>query len=32
MDAGKAFFCRIENVELANDIWVKIDAKIYMIE
>ena len=32
MDAGKAFFCRIENVELVNDYWVKIDAKIYMIE
>jgi HIRAN domain. len=32
MDAGKAFFCRIENVELVNDYWVKIDAKIYMVE
>ena len=32
MDAGKAFFCRIEDVELVNDYWVKIDAKIYMIE
>lgn len=32
MDAGKVFFCRIENVGLVNDFWVKIDAKIYMIE
>ena len=32
MDAGKAFFCRIEAVELVNDYWVKIDAKIYMVE
>ena len=32
MDAGKAFFCRIETVELVNDYWVKIDAKIYMVE
>ena len=32
MDAGKAFFCRIEDVGLVNDFWVKIDAKIYMIE
>ena len=32
MDAGKAFFCRVEGVELVNDIWVKIDAKIYMVE
>ncbi len=32
MDAGKAFFCRIENVELVNGHWVKIDAKIYMVE
>ena len=32
MDAGKAFFCRIENVELVDDYWVKIDAKIYRVE
>ena len=32
MDAGKAFFCRVEGVELVNYIWVKIDAKIYMVE
>ena len=32
MDAGKAFFCRIEKVTLVDDHWVKIDAKIYMIE
>ena len=32
MDAGKAFFCRVEHVELVNDYWVKIDAKIYMVE
>lgn len=32
MDAGKAFFCRIENVELVEDYWVKISAKIYMVE
>jgi hypothetical protein len=32
MDAGKAFFCRIETVELVNDYWVKINAKIYMVE
>ena len=32
MDAGKAFFCRIEDVELVDDYWVKITAKIYMVE
>lgn len=32
MDAGKAFFCRVESVELVNDFWVKISAKIYMVE
>ena len=32
MDAGKAFFCRIEDVELVDDYWVKIAAKIYMVE
>ncbi len=32
MDAGKAFFCRVEEVNLVNDYWVKIDAKIYMVE
>ena len=31
-DAGKAFFCRVVAVELVNDYWVKIDAKIYMVE
>ena len=32
MDAVKAFFCRVEAVELVDDYWVKIDAKIYMVE
>ena len=32
MDAGKAFFCRVEAVELVDDYWVKISAKIYMVE
>ena len=32
MDAGKAFFCRIEDVELVDEYWVKIAAKIYMVE
>ena len=32
MDAGKAFFCRIETVELVDGYWVKISAKIYMVE
>jgi hypothetical protein len=32
MDAGKAFFCRIEDVELVDDYWIKISAKIYMVE
>lgn len=32
MDAGKAFFCRVENINLVNDHWVKIEAKIYMVE
>ncbi len=32
MDAGKAFFCRVEAVELVDGYWVKIDAKIYMVE
>lgn len=32
MDAGKAFFCRIEKVTLVDDYWVKIDTKIYMVE
>lgn len=31
MDAGKAFFCRINSVKRKNK-WVKIDAKIYMVE
>jgi hypothetical protein len=31
MDAGKAFFCRIESIESIND-WVKIEGKIYMVE
>ena len=32
MDAGKAFFCRIENVSLVDNHWVKIEAKIFMVE
>ena len=32
MDAGKAFFCRIEDVELVDNYWVKISSKIYMVE
>ena len=32
MVAGKAFFCRIEDVALVDDYWVKIAAKIYMVE
>lgn len=31
MDAGKAFFARVQKVEMVND-WTKISAKIYMIE
>ncbi|MBR4265803.1 MAG: HIRAN domain-containing protein [Bacteroidales bacterium] len=31
MDAGKEFFCRIESVEDVRS-WVKINAKIYMVE
>lgn len=31
MDAGKAFFCRIENTGKKGS-WVKIDAKVYMVE
>lgn len=31
MDAGKAFFCRIEKVERINK-WIKINAKIIMVE
>lgn len=31
MDAGKEFFCRIENVKDVG-AWVRIDAKIYMVE
>ena len=31
MDAGKAFFCRISKVSKKGD-WVKLDAKIYMVE
>lgn len=31
MDAGKAFFCRIENARRINK-WLKIDVKIYMVE
>lgn len=31
MDAGKEFFCRVEQVE-DIDYWVKISAKIYMVE
>lgn len=32
MDAGKAFFCRIDRVDLIDDYWVRIMAKIYMVE
>ena len=32
MDAGKAFFCQIEDVELVDNYWVKITSKIYMVE
>ena len=32
MDAGKAFFCRIEDVELVDNYWVKLSSKIYMVE
>ncbi len=32
MDAGKAFFCRIDKVDLVDDYWVRIMAKIYMVE
>ena len=32
MDAGKAFFCRVDKVSLVDDYWVKIEAKIYMVE
>ena len=32
IDAGTAFFCRVEAVELVDDYWVKISAKIYMVE
>lgn len=31
MDAGKAFFCRITSTKRKNK-WLKIDAKIYMVE
>lgn len=31
MDAGKAFFCRITSTENIRS-WLKIDAKIYMVE
>lgn len=31
MDAGKAFVCRIEDWKYVNQ-WVKINAKIYMVE
>ena len=31
MDAGKAFFCRITKTRLINS-WLKINAKIYMVE
>lgn len=31
MDAGKAFFCRISEVKRKNK-WLKIDAKIFMVE
>jgi len=31
MDAGKAFFCRVEQTTKKGD-WVKIKAKIFMVE
>ena len=31
MDAGKAFFCRIESTKRKGN-WVKINAKIFMVE
>jgi hypothetical protein len=31
MDAGKAFFCRVVSVNDVNT-WVKINAKLYMVE
>lgn len=31
MDAGKAFFCRVTSIKRKNK-WLKIDAKIYMVE
>ena len=31
MDAGKAFFCRIAKTKKINN-WLKIDAKIFMVE
>lgn len=31
MDAGKAFFCRVSKVSKKGE-WVKIDAKVYMVE
>lgn len=31
MDAGKAFFCRIESVKRKGG-WLKIDARIFMVE
>ncbi len=31
MDAGKEFFCRIESTKIIGS-WVKIKAKIYMVE
>ncbi len=31
MDAGKAFFCRVQSVEKISN-WNKIKAKIYMVE
>lgn len=31
MDAGKAFFCRVVSVKDVNT-WVKINAKVYMVE
>ena len=31
MDAGKAFFCRVETVKRINE-WLKVKAKIFMVE
>ncbi len=32
MDAGKAFFCRITELEETASHWKRIDCKVYMVE